>query len=377
MYLQQPGKVLLGLAIALTGLVPGGSTAAHGANLGRYLSSDFCAALVIHPDRIGKSTLAKAMKSGLPKQMLSADPSAALTMALGMQQNLPKGMDVAKLAKLLAGKTVIRIVVLIDPILKADAPVGPGVIVQFGDDIDGEAILSAITSEWQSDEAHGVKHKTLKSPKPGVPEFAALAPDARTLIVGQRETVVKMLAEDQGSQPLLKQLRNTNFDNDIILEFSAEPLLAKAAKSGESAEKTLAMMGGPELARLAKEIKSFSAKINFSGETLLHSEIVTDTRERAEMYAAVARSTASDARPKFEEMKKQPLPIPIPIPPAAVKLLFKVGDEVFDGLVIKNEGPHLAVDLPMPASLPEALKVASQLAAQMGSQMQPPAGPKP
>ena len=90
------------------------------------------------------------------------------------------------------------------------------------------------------------------------------------------------------------------------------------------------------------------------------------------MYSAVARSAVSDAKPKFEAMKKQPMPF---VPPPAVKMLSKVGDEVFDGLVIKNEGPQLAVDLPMPASLPEALKLAGQIAAQMAGQFQPTAGP--
>ena len=231
---------------------------------------------MIHPDRISKSTLATALKAGMPKEKAPADPAAALTMALASQKNLPKGMDIAKLVKLLEGKTVVRIVVLIDPILKPDIPAGFGIIVQFGDDIDGDAILSAVSSEWQPAEAHGVKFKTLKNPQPGMPAFAALAPDARTLITGLQGTVVKMLAKDQGSQPLLKQLRHTNFDNDIILEFSAEPLLSQAAKSGKPAEEVLATMGGPDLARLAKEIKSFSTKINFSGETLLHAEVLTD-----------------------------------------------------------------------------------------------------
>jgi hypothetical protein len=293
-------------------------------------------------------------------------------MAVASQKNLPKGMDIAKLVKLLEGKTVVRVVVLIDPILNADVPAGFGIIVQFGDDIDGDAILAAVSSEWQPAEAHGVSFKTLKNPQAGMPAFAALAPDGRTLITGLHPTVVKMLAKDQGSQPLLKQLRHTNFDNDIILEFLAEPLLFQAAKREDSAEKVLATVGGPDLARLAKEIKSFSAKINFSGETLLHAEVVTDTRERAEMYAAVARSQVSDAKPMVEGMKKQFL---AQLPPPAVKVLSKLGDEVFDGLIIKNEGPRLAVDLPMPASLPEALKLAGQIAAQMASQLQPPASP--
>src|SRR5271157_4798525 len=128
----------LGLAITLAGLVPGGMNVARGAELPRYVSSDFCAAVVIHPERISKSTLALAVKSALPKQMTAVDPAmtaTALGAALGSQTKLPPGMDLVKLAKLMEGKAVIRIVVLIDPLPAAMVPAAPGIIVQFGNDI--------------------------------------------------------------------------------------------------------------------------------------------------------------------------------------------------------------------------------------------------
>ena len=355
MTLQRRGRIWLGLAIALAGLIPGGTNAARGDSLPRYLSSDFCAALVIHPQRIGNSTLATALKSGLPKELASADPAMAVA-ALKSQKNLPPGMDADKLAKLLAGKTIVRIVVLVDPMPVADVPAAPSVIVQFGDDIDGEGILSAVTSAWQPAETNGIKYKKMKNPEPGKPDLAAYAPDARTLIAGLEVTVVKMLAKDQGARPLLKQLQHTNFDNDIIVEFLAEPFSAKGG------DKFLAQMGGPDAGKSAKEIKSLSVKINFSGKTLFHAEVVTDTPETAARYAALARKTVADGKPQFEEMKKQP---PIPLPPPAMPMLSKLGDEIFTGLKVSNDGPRLVVDLAMPASLPDALKLAAQMLAQM------------
>ena len=375
MTLQRRGRTWLGLAIALTWLIPGGTSVVRGADLARYLSSDFSAALVIHPRRIGKSTLADAVKSWLPKEMASADPVKAAIAALARQKNLPPGMDPAKLAKLIEGKAVIRVMIFVDPMPTADMPAAPGIIVQFADDIDGDGILSAISSEWQPAEANGVKYKTLKDPEPGKPDLAALVPDARTLIAGLNATVVKMLAKEQGPQPLLKQLQHASFDNDILLEFVAEPLWAETAKGGgKPADKILATMGGPGLVKFAKEIKSVSIKLNFSGKTLLHAEVATDTPDRATMYAAAARTAITDVKPKFEEMKKQPPPL---LPPPAIAALSKLGDEVFDGLTVTNDGPRLDVDLAMPASLPDALKLATQILAQMGSQMQPPAAKKP
>ncbi len=357
----------------LAELISGGTSVVRAADLTRYLSSDFCAAVVIHPRRIGKSTLATAVKSGLPKDMpVAVDPTKDAVAALSHQKGLPPGMDLAKLAKAIEGKTVIRILIFIDPMPTADIPAAPGIIVQFADDIDGDAILAAISPNWQPAEAKGVKYKKLKDPEPGKPDLAAFVPDAQTLIGGLDATVVKMLAKDQGGQPLLKQLQRASFDNDILVEFLAEPLWAERADGGgKSAEKVLGGLGGPDLAKSAKEIKSVSVKLNFSGKTLLHAEVVFDKPETATKYAVLAQAGVALAKPKFDELKKQPLPL---VPPPLVPLIAKVGDEAFEGLTIKNDGSRLVVDLAMPASLPDALKQLAEMGAQ---QMQPPAKPAP
>jgi hypothetical protein len=264
------------------------------------------------------------------------------------------------LAKLVEGKIIIRIMVFIDPTPMAGVPAAPGMIVQFGNDIDGDAILATLSPDWQAAEANGVKYKKLKNPEAGKPDIAAFAPDARTLIAGLDATMVKMLAKEQGAQPLLKQLQHSNFDNDILLEFVAAPLLGNG--SGTSAEKALAALGGPDFAKAAKDLKSFSIKLNFSGKTLLHAEVVTDAPETAAKYAAMAQMGITFAKPKFEELKKQPAPM---LPPQAVSAISTLGDEVFAGLTVKNDGPQLVVDLAMPASLPDALKLAAQMAIQM------------
>lgn len=351
----------LTLAVVLAGLIPSGHHAARAADLARYISPDFCGALVIHPQRIGQSTLIEALKSGLPKEMAAADPIGAAIAAMGKQKNLPPGMDVAKLAKLLQGKAVRRIVFLVDPMPAPKVPAAPGIIVQFGADVDSDGILSAISSDWQPAEAEGTKYKKLKNPETDQPDLAALMPDSRTLITGLEVTVVKMLAKDQGSQPLLTQLQRASFDNDILVEFLADPLLAKVTKAtGKSADEALAAMG--PMGALAKEIKTVSIKLNFSGKTLLHTEIATVKPETATMFASLAQTYVAGVKPKFEELKKQPPPF---VPPALVSVVSKVGDEAFEGLKIKAEGPLMELDLPMPESLPGALKAAGELLAQM------------
>lgn len=129
MTLKRWGWVWFGLSVVLAGLIPCGTVTARGANLARYISPDFCAVLVISPERISQSTLAQAIKSGLPKEMASTDPVTAAVAALGSQKNLPPGMDVTKLAKLLQGKTVQHIVVFIDPMPTPTVTVSPGISV--------------------------------------------------------------------------------------------------------------------------------------------------------------------------------------------------------------------------------------------------------
>jgi hypothetical protein len=360
-------RLCVGLAIVLAGLVSTTTNVVQAASLANFVSSDFCGALVIHPQRIEKSTLAENLKTGMPKQA-AADPTAALA-AMGKMQGLPPGMDLAKLVKLLNGKVVTRIVILLDPMPAPTVPIAPGLIVQFGEDIDTEAVLAAITSDWQSGETQGLKYKKMKNPQPGQPDFAVYAPDTRMLVAGLEGTVVKMLAKHEGARPLLRQLQHSSFDNDILIEFLAAPVIeAKTKNVGNSKGNPLS---GPDLDKALKEVKSFSIKINFSGTTLIHAEMVTDSDDTASMYASFARKGISDFKPQFEAMKKQPLP---GLPAEAMPVLSKLGDEILGGLSVKNEGPQITAELPMPASLPDALKVLAQIGAKMAAQMAPPPG---
>jgi len=353
------------LTVVLAGLIPSNANLACGANLARYVSPDFCAVFVIHPERTQNSTLITAAKSALPAEAASVDPLAPAIQVLRNQKDLPQGMDTAKLAKLLLGKPIHRIVVLFDPVPAANVKLGVGMIVQFGADVDGEGILSAITSQWQSADVEGVQYKKLKNPSPGQPDFAALAPDSQTLIAGLDVTVVKMLAKNQGERPLLKQMQQSSFNNDILVEFLAAPLLAKLpAATGKSLDETLAGLGNPALAALAKDVQMASIKLNFSGDTLAHAEVVNGKPESAAMLLAMTNMGVGAGKAKFEDFKKKPPPAML-VPPPLLSAVSKVGDEVFAGLTVKADGPKLVLDLPMPESLPELMKQAAALGAKM------------
>ncbi len=348
---------------AVAGMILGSFNAAPAADLRQYISPDFCAAVVIHPEQIAKSTLAEALKSVVPSQAAGGDASAAIAM-LKSQPNLPTGMDVEKLQKLLEGKKVRRIVVLADSAMVKNQP-GWGVIVQFSSDIDGPGILAAITTDQQPAKANGAKYAKFKV-KPSDTDMAASAADGHTLILGMESAVVKMLGANEGERPLVKQLQRASLKHDILIEFCAEPMWAGLTKSmGKSQDELLAALPMPGMAGTAKDIKSLSLRLNFSGKSLLHGELVSGKPETAAMLTALAKGQVEGAKQQFEAAKKPPQP-GAPAPPLGMVLtmmpsLSKLGDQVFAGLEIKAEGPQLTVELPTPDSLADSLKALAQL----------------
>ena len=350
----------------------------------QYISPDFMAVLVIHPQRIGDSTLAKELKSALPPSLTSSDPATTVTTMLKGQKNLPKGMDVDKLASLLKGKTVRRVVLLIDSTLSSPTPNAnsfeTAVIVQFSDEIDGEGIFSAYTTEWQPAETNGVKYRKFTSDGPVRFEGAALSPDNRTLIMGNPGTVIKMLAKNEGERPLLKQLQKASLKHDILVEFAAEPMWAGVTKSlGKSQDDLLNWEGSKMVAPVYKDIKGVSLQINFSGDSLLHGEVTTGKPETAAQLKLMGQSYLGTAKQQYEDLKKPPPPgvkrSDVGNMLQAMPVFLKLGDEIFAGLSIKSEGPQVVVDLPTPKSLPEVLKAAANLAPMMIPGASPAPGP--
>lgn len=374
MKMQRLWRVFPAALIVLAGVASFRADAASAADVRSYdvrpyISPDFCAAIVIHPEQIEKSTLAETLKSALPQQK-GGDPTAAAKAALKGQKNLPPGMDVEKLAKLLEGASIRRLVIVFDGTQNAppggaptaaapsETDVEAGVIVQFSGDVDGEGLISASSSEWKAVEISGHKCKSMKAPNSS--EIAAVAPDSHTVIAGHRATVEKMLANNEGDRPLLKQLQRASLKHDILFEFCAAP-----TRRVKVTRKPSALLAS--LSELAETAESLSVQVDFSGPSLLHCELISDKPEKAAMLAMIGKSQIEAAKKQFAALKQNPPPL---APPTLVPVFSKLGDEVLAGVEIKADGPRLTVDLPTPASLPDALKAVGQLASVM---MPPPA----
>ena len=357
MKVQRLRRVIPAAAVVLAGLVSfQADTARAAAELLPYFSPDFCFAIVIHPEQIGNSTLAQALKSALPQQK-TGDPTAAAKAMLKTQKNLPPGMDLEKLAKLLKDAPVKRVVIVVNGVPVARGPsgmdVGGGLIVQFSKEVDGESIVSATSSEWKEVEIAGHKCKTLKTEDSS--EIVAVVPDTRTLIAGHRTTVEKMLGQNTGDRPLLKQLQRSSLKHDILIEFCAAPTRSERAKVTGKPSDLL-----NSLSQLAQTAESLSLQVDFSGPSLMHCELTTDKPEKAAMLATMGKSQIEVAKQQFAALKQSPL-----IPPTLAPAASKLGDEVLGGVEIKSDGPKLTVDLPTPDSLSEALVALAKLAPTM------------
>jgi len=313
--------------------------------LSRYVAADFWGAIVIHPARVAKSPL----WADLPK-------SAAMPMTT------PPGMDPAQAAALMQAAKELdptkirRVVVLLEG--KPQANTSSAAIVQFEDDLS-QKWVDLLTKGGQAAEHQGTKYMKLKMPTG--PELAACAPDPKILLVGTEPALQRALTMPAGAQPLLEELRRVSLENDILAAVLFEPLL-KAA--GDQIPPTMKPM--------AEGLKSAAATINFSGDTLLHVDLMAAKEETAaglqkqlSMFPAMGVQQAQAMKPM--------------LPPQLAAALFPVLEEMAAGTKVNKDGLRVTADMKMPAKLADLLKSISSMASSLATPpaMPPAAPPEP
>ena len=125
--------------------------------------------------------------------------------------------------------------------------------------------------------------------------------------------MVKTLAVQQGERPLLKQLQRASFDNDITPRGPPPNRCGRASPkpaASRSTKRSAPMVGkDPAMAGMAKDIKSVSLRVNFSGKKLLRGEAATGKQETASMMLTIGQQLKGTAKQKLEESQKQPHPV--------------------------------------------------------------------
>lgn len=353
------GSGVLGLALTMALVWAAGPASAQSApkgDLSTYISPDFCAAVVVHPHRLAESPiLAK-----LPKKADQAGPvDPAMAMMALSQVPAAQKVNLMKLAESLAGNSLRRIVVVVDPTPSEAGPVSGGVILQFESELNGDTLFPAVVPEAEKAEIQGAACYTFT---PDGPEKVKIAGCVRgkIVLVAPESTMKKMLTPSETVGPLLAQLRKTGLANDVIVQYAAEPLSKGLAEAGMSLD-ALAK-ADPNIAPAAK-VQSASVTLNLSGETLLAAEVIVKDAATADQLAALVEQGKTAAKTQVGEFKKQPVPM---LPPELSKQLIAVAEDLLAKTKTAKKGTTVNLTVGMPKGLPELV---AQLA-QMGAMFQ-------
>jgi len=311
--------------------------------LGRFISSDFWGALVIHPARIAKSPLwAELAKMPGGQKLPISLP--------GMGPN--ESALVAQIAGSMDASQFRRLVVLMEGIPDPTGKTIPGMIIQFEQET-AEKLMTALAAAGQPGEFKGTKY--VKMQAPGGQSVAICAAHPTILLIASEPTLQKMLTPPTDSQPLLDELRRVSLENDVMLAAVAEPLLKSAGAALP-----------PTVKPMVEGLKSASATVNFTGETLLRLDLVALKEEvamglQAQLSAMVALGTQ-----QVQAMKASP---PAMIPPPLAGALMPVLEEALAGTKINKDATRVTADMKMPSKLPDLVKAGAAMAAAMGSAM--------
>lgn len=346
------GWCVVGLLVAV-GLVAldgprAGAQSPSGGALGRFIGPDFWGALVIHPVRVAKSPL----WADLPQMPGGAGLPIAIP-GLG-----PK--EAAVLAQLTASGSVNirRVVVLMDDVPAPTHHTLPGLIVQFNEELTSDS-LAKVAAMGEPGEFKGTKYVKLKPPSGLV--VGLCIPEPTVLLAAPEPMLQKMLTPPSGSQPLLDELRRVSLANDILVAAVVEPLL-KAA--------------GPNLPPQAKPmlegVKSAAATANFTGDTLLHVDLVALKEETAMALQMQLSMSVTLGSQQVQSMKANP---PAMIPAPLASLMVPVLEEALAGTKVNKDGLRVTADMKMPSKLPDLIKAVAPMLAAMGSMTPPPAPP--
>ncbi len=336
-------------------------------DLSAYISPEFCAAVVIHPQRLAESPiLAKLPKKA--DQSGPADMGAAM-LALSQVPAAQK-VNLMKLAEALAGNALRRIVVVVDPTPNEAGPVSGGVILQFDAELDGDVLFPAVVPDAQKKEIQGAACYTFKPEGPKEVTVAACA-RGKIVLVAPEATMKKMLTPASAVGPLLGQLRKTGLANDVIVEYAAQPLSKGLAAGGMSLEKLA--QADPQVA-LATQIQAASVTLNLSGETLLAAQLAVKDEAAAAQMAAMLEGVKAMGQQQFEALKQQPMPM---LPPQLSEQLFTVVGDLLGKTKVDKSRATVSLTIGMPKGLAELLEQAAQMAAmfQAGAGGMPPGMP--
>ena len=328
------------------------SNAAERVRPSAYISGDFCAVLVIHPQRIAKSPLAKPLP-------LDGVAGAAESQA-------PADVDVAALFETLKPEKILRIIVVVDPVPGGNLAFLPGVIVQYTEDIDGAAVLKALLED-----AAIAKHNGKTYHRGAETDFLAKLPlcghvaDDRTLVFAAEPTMKKMLSAKKTDNPLLDRMKKTTLNHDVIVEFVAAPMVkAFEKKTGKTVAEALEDDPEDPIGQIATMVAGVSLTLDLSGDTLLKVNVTAASDAAAVQMEVMAKLGLKEAEKQFEALKPM---IAENAPPNLTEPINALVKQVLSGLTISRSERDINAVLLMPAALLDLARNAGKVLDELDS----------
>ena len=174
---------------------------------GSFIHPDFCAAIVVHPQRITNASMGKSLR--LPELI------GILAGNLGRDSDaVVRACDPSK---------ILRISILIEPLPGGNVAFFPGVVVEFSEDVSGQQVVRAL---WPKSRLSASDKQRIT----GLDEMAGVEIEAyiagpRTLLIAPA-TMMKLMRSAPQSRPnLLKEkLRRSLDESEIVVTYVSRPV---------------------------------------------------------------------------------------------------------------------------------------------------------
>ena len=157
-----------------------------------YVAADFCAALVVHPKKIGDANV-------IPEELLNGVLSE-----FDLTESGVEGIG-----------DVQQVVLLVDPMPGGNVIFLPAAIVRFAKPVNAKSLLTNNLPDIREQPFLGKTYYTSEEAGMAGVAMAAFVPDAKTLLIAPEPTLQKMLTARDVSSPLVERLKTASLGAEI------------------------------------------------------------------------------------------------------------------------------------------------------------------
>jgi prepilin-type processing-associated H-X9-DG protein len=297
-----------------------------------YVTPDFFAALVIHPQRI--------VKSPLVAPLLKDEMVAGQIRRLGIE---PAEIEEA---------------MVLMPVPTKNKPSGKGespcFVVRFAHAVDAKSLLAKLQGMVTEGEAAGLGETTCAGKKcyqfASAPWCIAHVPDDRTILLGTDLNMTKILSAGEASGPLAGRLRQADADTDAIFAMALESV-RDYVNDGTKESKRGAPPAMVPFLDIPRMLKGATFMLDLTGDTLLTVVLEANDAPAAAKVEQLVKDGQNMGGEQLASMRKE-------MPPAtkqAVAPIFDLGSQVLSGLSVTQSKSEVKITVKRPAGMAEAV----------------------